>query len=91
MCTEACPCVYANYEEGLWDDIPADVLADFGRTTRMNGDNSDDLTPLTTDEDVPSFDNLSLETQAMLAEAGIGPDDELPPVSTYVECFDTII
>ena len=89
MCSEACPCLFDNYNEGGFDDIPADVLADFGRAPRL--DETSDLLQLTTDLDTPSWDSLSLSTQAALTEQGFSESDQPAPVTNYEQCFDTII
>lgn len=59
MCSEACPCVYDNYNQGDWDSISADELAEYGRALRM--DDSSELVRLMTDQDMPSWDSLSLQ------------------------------
>ena len=89
MCSEACPCAFDNYNEGGFDDIPADVLADFGRAPRL--DETSDLLQLTTDLDTPSWDSLSLSTQAALTEQGFSESDQPAPVTNYEQCFNTII
>lgn len=89
MCSEACPCVYDNYNDGQWDSISADELATFGRAPRLDEDS--DLLPMMTDMDMPSWSDLSLQTQAQLQEAGYSAEDEPEPVSNYEQCFESII